>query len=91
MLSHELRFLAVSMKTLRHRAEAGEADAQYRLGCLHDAGEGVVEDVVEDVEEALRWHLAAAEQGHPGAQWRMGYACREGEGVERDDVEAVCW
>lgn len=45
----------------RRLAEAGDADAQYRLGDAYAHGEG------EDYGQAIHWWLKAADQGHTRA------------------------
>jgi TPR repeat protein len=46
------------------RAEAGEAEAQYRLRHVYAKGLGVV----VDYKEAAKWWAQAVEQGLPAAQ-----------------------
>ncbi len=52
-----------SVEGLARRANAGDADANYRLGLRHLAGEGVTRDFVE----AFARIRLAAESGHPRA------------------------
>ena len=85
---------------LRARAEQGEAEAQYELGCLNDVGcldESVLSkgldleiDALGDAE-AARWYRLAAEQGQAAAQSRLGDFYQFGYGVPRDYAEAVRW
>ena len=85
---------------LRARAEQGEAEAQYELGCLNDVGcldESVLSkgldleiDALDDAE-AARWYRLAAEQGHAAAQSRLGDFHEFGYGVSQDYAEAVRW
>lgn len=51
----------------RQLAEQGEAEAQYRLGLLHQAGvsDGAERDTARD------WYQAAADQGHVQAQFAL--------------------
>ena len=46
-------------------AEAGDPDAQYRLGMMYDFGQGVKKDPTE----SARWLRLAAVQGLPEAQF----------------------
>jgi TPR repeat protein len=69
-------------------AEAGDADAQFRLSALYYNGDGV-ED--EDEEEAASWCTKAAEQGHAEAQCTLGRMYEDGEGVEVDGGAAAKW
>lgn len=70
---------------LRGRAEAGEANAQWRLGLWYDNGFGVERDSVE----ARRWLDRAAAQGHVDAAYQMGLMYELGQGVETDLKEAL--
>jgi TPR repeat protein len=68
-------------------AEEGEAQAQFRLGCLYAFGQGVPEDPAL----ALRLYRLAAEQGDADAQNNLGGMYAEGMGVAPDLVEAYLW
>lgn len=54
------------LDTLRQAALAGDANARYELGVLHEFGRGLKDPQVS----ALAWYLLAAEQGHPDAAAR---------------------
>ena len=69
---------------VRSQAEAGEAEAQYRLGAMYDTGFGVARDDAE----AMRWYRRAAELGHAGARNFVGTLYRLGRGVARDYAAA---
>jgi hypothetical protein len=72
---------------LRHRAEAGEAEAQYQLAVRYSWGEAP-----QDKAEALNWFRKAAEQGHSQAQVNVGEFYRQGHGgLDKDDQQAVAW
>ena len=71
----------------RVRAEAGDAEAQYRLGRMFLDGDGVSQDHVQSVA----WFRKAAAQGHPRAQNNLGIAYAKGLGVSKDDTLAVEW
>ena len=77
----------VRAEATRHAAERGDVDAQYNLGVMYAAGEGVPQDDVE----AVRWYRLAAEQGDVDAHLALGLVYAAGEGVPQDDVEAVRW
>lgn len=68
-------------------AQHGHAEAQFYLGGLYDAGNGV------DFNAALAtyWFREAAKRGHVDAQYNMGVAYANGEGVLQDAVNAVRW
>ena len=68
-------------------AEAGDAEAQVRLGTLHVAGAGTPQDFAE----AAAWFRRAAEQGHAEAQFNLGLLYENGQGVPRSDAEALRW
>lgn len=48
-------------------AEQGDAEAQFRVGCAYDLGEGVAENKTK----ALNWYTKAAEQGQPDARFKV--------------------
>lgn len=68
---------------IRRLAEAGDRDAQFRLGLMYDEGF----EVPQDFAEAAGWYRKAAEQGHAQAQCSLGdtYYARE------DYAEATPW
>jgi len=49
-------------------AEAGNAEAQYRLGVMYEKGLGTR----PDYGQAMQWYTTAAEQGHAVAQYTLG-------------------
>ena len=53
-----------SIALVRKAAEAGDAEAQYRLGLMYAKGDGVE----EDQWEAVDWLRKAAKQGHKPAR-----------------------
>ena len=75
------------IEALRTRANAGDADAQTRLGSMYYFGLGVPQDDVE----AVAWYRKAAEQGQADAQLSLGFMYSGGRGVPQDDVEAYKW
>ena len=66
-------------------AEAGDADAQFAIGMLHEAGQGSSVDLTS----AAKWYRRAAEEGHADAQLSLGSLYATGAGVTRDHTEAV--
>jgi hypothetical protein len=76
-----------ALRELRPLAEAGDAEAQYKLGVMYASGEGVP----KDYREAARWYRKAAEQGHADAQTILGNLYQYGRGVPQDYREAVRW
>ena len=72
------------MKDMLKRAEAGDADAQYQLGCFYtwkqpfrlrdtgiDLGRGRC--IMKSEALAGKWFRKAAMQGHAAAQYRLGW------------------
>lgn len=69
------------------RAEIGDSDAQYNLGCYYASN--VVVPV--DYQEAIRWLRKAAEQGHASASFSLGASYEDGIGQEKNEIEAAKW
>lgn len=61
-------------------AERGHRQAQFSLGHLYRAGEGVP----ADPEIAARWFVRAADQGDPHAMLNLALMHEQGSGVPRD-------
>lgn len=66
-------------------AETGDAKAQFTMGMLHLAGEGVVQDQAK----AAEWFRNAATRGHAAAQSQLGFCYMEGHGVPQDFLAAA--
>lgn len=86
-VAFKLRKYAKVAEACAARAEAGDAEAQYRLAFVHGRGVGVK----LDHGRAAAWYLRAAEQGHAKAQGRLGTYYFYGKGVGRDLVRAYTW
>jgi anti-anti-sigma factor len=78
---------AASLNELKKQAEAGDAEAQYKLGKCLDEGRGVK----QNSEEALAWYRKAAEQGQPDGQFMLGNSYAFGIHVEQDYDQALEW
>lgn len=65
-------------------AEAGDSEAQFRLGNMHSYGRGVPKDAVE----AVRWWKLSAEQDNAKAWLRLANSYYHGDGAEKDVFEA---
>ncbi|PWU04580.1 MAG: hypothetical protein C5B51_16465 [Terriglobia bacterium] len=76
-----------SGRSLRERADRGDAKAQLKLGEMYRDGEGVP----QDSKEAAKWYRMAADQGDARAQYSLGLAYEKGKGVTQDGAEAVRW
>ena len=68
-------------------AEQGNVTAQYNLGVMYEAGEGVPQDYKEEV----KWYRLAAEQGDASAQSNLAGNYYQGLGVPKDFVSAHMW
>ena len=68
-------------------AEAGDAEAQVRLGLLFDLGQGVPKDLAT----AFMWYRRAAEAGLAQAQFNVAVMQDSGLVGPRNAVEAARW
>ncbi len=78
---------ATALGAWRPLAEAGDADAQFGLGLMYQAGRGVE----FDSDKAVQWFRKAAEQGSERAQTQLGGMYARGDGVEQDWARAIEW
>ena len=80
-----------ALKYLQQAATAGDAEAQYNLGCMYEYGENVQGyiGVVRDDAKAVELYQLAAAQGDAEAQYNLGMMFAKGEGVAQDDAEAL--
>ena len=78
---------ALAAKELQPAAQAGDPDAQFHLGLMHDFGKGVQLDHAK----AAALYRKAAEQGHADAQYHLAVSYDDGEGVPQDFKQAVYW
>ena len=79
---------AVDAQELIPKANAGDANAQYRLSEAYEYGKGVKLDRTK----AIHWLRQAAENGHVEAQFSLGSDYSLGwHGLERDHAEANRW
>ncbi len=72
---------------LRRDAEAGDAEAMFKLGVRYFDGDGVSRDAAE----AFRWWKRAADAGNVKATFNVGACYAKGEGVSQDWTQAVAW
>lgn len=75
------------LETLRALATKGDMDAQYKLGTLYHAGNGVK----KDYSQSVLWYRRSAEQGNVDAQYSLGNMYLMGEGIAQDDKQAAYW
>ena len=78
---------AMALKELRPLIENNDPNAQFLMGMLYDAGNGVAQDHAI----AASWYRKAAEQNHPIAQLFLGILYYSGNGVEKDYTKAAHW
>ena len=76
-----------SRKELMASAQAGDAEAQSKMGDAYSRGAGVPRDGAK----ALRWFLLAAEGGHVEAQYKAGQCFEFGRGTPIDLAKAAAW
>ena len=68
-------------------ADKGNAEAQFKLGALHEHGGG---GLLKDDREAARLYKLAADQGNADAQVKLGVFYEQGRGgLPKDDREAA--
>ncbi len=68
-------------------AEAGDAEAQYHIGEMYLAAQGVE----IDMDKAAHWLALSAEQGYAPAQIDLGVLYFNGQGVPQNYVQAYKW
>lgn len=76
-----------TINELLPKANAGDAQAQFKMGEIYYLGL----KVNEDYGKAYRWFIKAARQGHAAAQYYVGLCYQNGEGIGQDDDMAVYW
>src|SRR5471032_756809 len=74
---------AMLTQELMERAEAGDIEAQFRLGSRYDTGDRAT----SDGGETIKWYRRAAEAGHANAQNSMGSVIQ----AEKRYEEALHW
>ena len=80
-------------QSLRERAEAGDAEAQYQLvrADPHNWDFSATYNNTKETQETMNWIRKAAEQGHPQAQYHLANCFQYGKGVNADATESVKW
>ncbi|MDX1484465.1 MAG: tetratricopeptide repeat protein [Alphaproteobacteria bacterium] len=68
-------------------ALAGQANAQYAIGFLHEFGQGTP----QDFRKAAHWYRRAASQKHFWACFNLGQLLAKGKGVAKNKMEAKMW
>lgn len=77
----------VELETVVPAAEAGNPQAQNRLGEMAEFGYGMQ----RNPDLAIQWYFKAADQGFVPAQHNIGRSYNFGTGVEQDFAEAERW
>jgi uncharacterized protein len=72
-------------------AEKGNADCQFSVGLVYQAGERIPGGVKADPAEYTKWYKLAAEQNHQEAIYHLAQLYLWGDGVKKDSVEAAKW
>lgn len=87
LAAHQAGDFSAAANALLAAAKAGDSAAQYSLGRLYFAGEGVRQSSAE----ALHWYRRAAEQGHAAAQYQLGVWSEFGWELPADGAQAERW
>ena len=75
------------MKRWQPKAEAGDAEAQFRLGQMYALGHGFK----QNFKTAVEWYEKAAAQGNTKARVALGALYFYGTGVEKNEEKAGEW
>lgn len=68
-------------------ADRGNADAQFDLGLLYQAGKGVTQSDAT----AMQWFRLAADKDNPEAQDALGHLFETGRSIGQDLAQAAVW
>lgn len=74
------RNYSAAIKWFTLAAKAGDADAQFDLGLMHDNGHGVPKSAAE----AVKWYRKAVKQGNKHAFHNLGLSHYYGTGVAKN-------
>lgn len=69
----------MDIENIIRKAEQGDSDAQYQLGCRYMIGDGVE----KNYDKSFEYLLKPAEQGLAEAQARIGFCYFHGFGTEK--------
>ena len=81
------KFDKSTIPEIEKAAEAGDAEAQFKLGALYANGKGVK----QDSKAAAQWLRKSAKQGMAQAQTLLGWCYAGGNGVSQNQGEAIEW
>jgi hypothetical protein len=85
--SRDQAFSQMTLKELLAVAEAGDAEAQYKLGVTYENGQGVEDNCMA----AARWYKLSAQQGYAKAQFNLALLYKSGLGVTQNLQTAKHW
>lgn len=78
---------AAAVEHWERAAAMSHAEAEFRLGAMHEEGTGVD----RDLDRAVEWYRRAAKHGSQQAQFNLAHMYASGTGVERDESRAAHW
>jgi TPR repeat protein len=81
------KFDKSTIPAIEAAAEAGDAEAQFKLGALYANGKGVK----QDSHTAAKWLRKSAKQGWVAAQTLLAWCYAGGNGVSQNAAEALEW
>ncbi len=81
------RFDKTTLPAIEQAADAGDAEAQFKLGALYANGKGIK----QDSKLAAKWLRKSAKQGWSAAQTLLGWCYAGGNGVSQNLGEAIEW
>jgi TPR repeat protein len=87
LAAHRRGDFSLALEKLIPLANTGNATAQFQLGVMNEAGQGVP----PNARRAVARYRQAADQGNADAQYRLGEKYDLGLGVERDKKIAAEW
>ena len=74
------------VKEVRAKAEAGDAEAMFRMGAWYDNG---MHGLMKDAKQAAGWRQRGHDLGEPPCTSRLASHYEFGDGVERDKAYAM--
>ena len=75
------------LQWLTKASEAGDAEANYRIGEAYEQGRGVA----TDQRESTKWFLKGGQLGDPYSQNMLAINLAEGNGTQKDTRQAIEW
>lgn len=82
------KFIRVSeLKKIMPAAQAGDAEAQYKVGQIYAKGK----DVKKDLHKAYEWYTKSADQGFGASRYELGKMFADGNGVRQNYYTAAKW